>query len=95
MDANILIQRLTAGETVIVTDTHGVRREERRAPTSTSLQAARTLQKLLELDQANARVIHQLTTEVESLHEQIKLLQSNQSSGQASTQSGTESSNQG
>lgn len=93
MDANILIQRLVAGETVIVTDAQGVRREERRAPTSTSLQAARALQKLLELDQANARVIHQLTTELESLHEQIKLLQSNQSSGATSTQSGTEPSN--
>jgi len=95
MDAQQLIQRLVSGETVIVTDAAGVRLEERRAPTSTSLQAARALQKLLEIDQANARVITQLQRDNAQLHEQIQFLQSNQSSGASSTQSGTESSNQG
>lgn len=87
MDANLLIQRLQSGETVIVTDAAGARHEERRAPTTTALQAARALQQLLQLHDANQRVIQQLQGDNAQLHEQLQYLQSNQSSGQASTQS--------
>lgn len=76
MNAELIIQKLIGGETVLVTDAAGARFEERRAPTTTALQAARTIQKLLELHNANQRVINQLQRDNEGLHEQIKLLQS-------------------
>ena len=77
MDANILIQRLQAGETVLVTDSSGARHEERRAPTSTAIQAARTIQTLVQLHDANQQVIQQLQRDNEQLYEQIQYLQSN------------------
>lgn len=84
MEANILIQRLQQGEIVLVKNAAGDMLEERRAPTSTALQAARTLQKLLEINEGNMRIITQLTKDNESLHEQIKSLQSNNNVEQTS-----------
>lgn len=91
MDANILIQRLQAGETVLVTDSAGARHEERRAPTTTALQAARALQQLVQLHDTNQRVIHQLQQDNAQLYEQIQLLQSSAQREPVSTSSGESS----
>ena len=71
MDVNILIQRLQQGE---------VTGPDRQPPTSLALQAARALQQLVALNEGNLRVINQLNQDVAQLHEQLQLLQSNQSS---------------
>lgn len=90
MDANILIQRLQQGEIASKVSANGETHWEQRPPTSTALQAARTIQQLISINDTNMRVIHQLNHDIESLHEQIQLLQSNKSSRADSQQSGAE-----
>lgn len=92
MDANILIQRLQSGEIITMTNSAGQTVQENRPPTSTALQAARTIQQLININNTNMSVIKQLQQDNESLHEQIQLLQSDKSSGSTGQQSGTESS---
>ena len=84
MDVNILIQRLQQGEAIKSVTAEGQEYLERRPPTATALQAARALQQLVQLHEGNMRVIEQLTKDNQALHEQIQLIQSNNSSGQTS-----------
>lgn len=85
MDVTILIQRLQQGEIVVKTTAEGEHYQEILPPTSLALQAARTLQQLIQLHEGNQRVIQQLSKDNESLHEQIQYLQSNNSSRKTST----------
>lgn len=80
MDVNILIQRLQSGEVVAKTTAEGQEYQEQKPPTSLALQAARALQQLVQLHEANLRVIQQLTKDNQSFHEQIQSLQSSNSS---------------
>jgi hypothetical protein len=84
MDITTLIQRLQAGETVTNIDAQGNQYTERKAPTALALQAARTLQQFAQMHESNVRVINQLNKDIESLNEQIQLLQSTISSGKTS-----------
>lgn len=84
MDVNILIQRLQQGEAVTRTAPEGQLYVERIPPTATALQAARSLQSLIQLHEGNMRIINQLSQDVASLNEQLQLLQSNKDSGQVS-----------
>lgn len=77
MDVNLLIQRLQQGEAVTKTTVEGQLYVERTPPSSTALQAARALQQLVQLHEANQRAIDQLTRDNTSLNEQLQLLQSN------------------
>lgn len=79
MDVNLLISRLQTGEISVETTIEGQQFQTTRPPSSTALQAARALQQLVQINEGNMRVIQQLSEDNESLHEQIKLIQSSNS----------------